>query len=197
MKTILQIRSAARRGAHSTQLANELTQRLVDSNPGARVVVRDLLDSGLPHLDEPAIGAFFTPAEQRTPAQREIVAMSDALIDELQSADIVVIGAPMYNFGISTQLKSYFDHVARNGVTFRYTATGPEGLVRGKKVYIVAARGGKYAGTPADTHTPYLRTFLGFLGMGDVEFIYAEGLNMGEEAAAAAFASARQAIAAL
>ncbi|MGA3251183.1 MAG: NAD(P)H-dependent oxidoreductase, partial [Paraburkholderia sp.] len=111
-------------------------------------------------------------------------------------ADIVVIGAPMYNFGISSQLKTYFDFIARAGITFRYTANGPEGLVMGKKVFVVSARGGKYLGTPHDSQTPYLKSFLGFLGLTDVSFIYAEGLNMGPDALNAALTGAREAIAA-
>ncbi|MEQ5839896.1 FMN-dependent NADH-azoreductase [Paraburkholderia acidicola] len=196
MTTILQINSAARsQGAQSTLLADELTAKLQQSNPGAQVVVRQLHAEPLPHLDDAILGAFFTPAEQRTAEQQAISARSEALIAELQAADIVVIAAPMYNFGISSQLKTYFDFIARAGITFRYGASGPEGLVKGKKVFIVAARGGKYVGTPGDTHTPYLKTFLGFLGMTDVDFIYAEGLNMGPDAAAAALAGAREAIA--
>jgi FMN-dependent NADH-azoreductase len=108
-----------------------------------------------------------------------------------------VIAAPMYNFGISSQLKAYFDWIARAGITFKYGANGPEGLVTGKKVIVVSARGGKYSGTPNDSQTPYLKAFLGFLGMTDVSFIFAEGLNMGPDAAGAALATARDSIAAL
>ncbi|RQH02988.1 FMN-dependent NADH-azoreductase [Paraburkholderia dinghuensis] len=198
MTTILQINSAARsQGAQSTLLANELTARLQQSNAGSTVVSRNLQADPLPHLDDAVLGAFFTPAEQRTPEQQAIAARSEALIAELQAADIIVIGAPMYNFGISSQLKTYFDWIARAGITFRYTANGPEGLVQGKKVYVVTARGGKYQGTAHDSQTPYLKSFLGFLGMTDVNFIYAEGLNMGPDAASAAIAGAREAIAAV
>ncbi|WP_174913539.1 FMN-dependent NADH-azoreductase [Burkholderia diffusa] len=197
MTTILQINSAARsQGAQSTLLANELTAKLQQSNPGAKVVVRDLLADGLPHLDELVLGAFFTPADQRSAEQNAIVAKSDALIAELQAADIIVIGAPMYNFGVSSQLKTYFDWIARAGVTFRYTENGPEGLIKGKKVHVVTARGGKYLGTPNDSQTPFLRTFLGFIGLTDVSFIHAEGLNLGPDAQSAALAGAREAIAA-
>jgi FMN-dependent NADH-azoreductase len=197
MTTILQINSAARsQGANSTLLANELTAKLQQSNPGAQVVVRDLQADPLPHLDDTILGAFFTPAEQRTPEQQAISARSEALIAELKAADVVVIAAPMYNFGVSSQLKTYFDFIARAGITFNYGANGPEGLVKGKKVHIVSARGGKYFGTPNDTQTPYLKSFLGFLGMTDVNFIYAEGLNMGPDVANAALANAREAIAA-
>lgn len=197
MTTILQINSAARsQGAQSTLLVNELTEKLKQTHSDAHVVVRNLQAEPLPHLDDAVLGAFFTPADQRTPEQQALSARSEALIAELQAADIVVIGAPMYNFGISSQLKTYFDFIARAGITFRYGASGPEGLVTGKKVFVVSARGGKYVGTPGDSQTPYLKTFLGFLGMTDVTFIYAEGLNMGPDAAAAALAGAREAIAA-
>jgi FMN-dependent NADH-azoreductase len=198
MTTILQINSAARsQGAQSTLLADELTLKLQQANPGAKTVVRNLLADNLPHLDDATLGAFFTPDEERTPEQKAINARSAALIAELLAADIVVIAAPLYNFGISSQLKTYFDWIARAGITFRYTATGPEGLVKGKKVYVVSARGGKYAGTPHDSQTPYLSSFLGFLGMSDVNFIYAEGLAMGPEVANAALSAARDAIAAV
>jgi FMN-dependent NADH-azoreductase len=198
MTTILQLNSAARsQGAQSTLLANELVAKLAQRNGGAKVVVRDLLADNLPHLDDTVLGAFFTPADKRTPEQVAIDARSQALIDELQAADVIVIGVPLYNFGISTQLKAYFDWIARAGVTFRYTAEGPEGLVKGKKVYIAAARGGMYTGTPNDTQTHYLKTFLGFLGMTDLEFVYAEGLAMGPDAAAKALSVAREAIAAI
>jgi FMN-dependent NADH-azoreductase len=197
MTTILQVNSAARSGAQSTLLANELSAKLLQANPGAKRVVRDLLADNLPHLDDAVLGAFFTPADKRTPEQAAIAAKSDALIAEVQAADIIVIGAPMYNFGISTQLKAYFDQLARAGITFQYTANGAEGLIKGKKVYVVSARGGKYVGTPHESQTPYLKSFLGFLGLTDVTFIYAEGLNMGPEAAASGMANAREAIAAV
>ncbi len=198
MTKILQINSAARsQGAQSTLLANELVAKLQSKLGQTDLVVRNLLLDGVPHLDDATLGAFFTPADKRSAEQQTINARSEALIAELQAADIVVIVVPMYNFGISSQLKTYFDWIARAGVTFRYTATGPEGLVTGKKVYVVAARGGKYSGTPNDTQTPYLQTFLGFLGMTDVQFIYAEGIAMGEAAAAEALAHARAAIAAV
>ena len=199
MTTILQINGASRsQGSQSTLLAGETAARLQAANPGATLVVRDLLSTALPHLNDDVIGAFFTPADARNDAQKALVAKSDALIAELQAADIVVIGAPMYNFGNSTQLKGYFDWIGRAGVTFRYTAEGvPEGLVKGKKVYIAVARGGKYVGTPMDTQTTYLKTFLGFLGMTDVTFIYAEGFAMGPDAAALALSGAREQIAAL
>jgi FMN-dependent NADH-azoreductase len=141
-------------------------------------------------LDEAALQALFSPAQQRTPEQAARVAQDDTLIAEIQAADAVVIGVPMYNFGVPAQLKNWIDAIARAQVTFRYTAQGPEGLLKGKKVYVVLARGGLYRDTPNDTQMPYLQNVLGFLGMTDVQFIYAEGLAMGAEAEQNALVSA-------
>ena len=195
---ILQINSSARSaGANSTRLADAVTTRLKAANPGAVVELRDLAAHPHPVLDEAALGALFTPAEQRSPEQAARVALDDALIAQLQSADAIVLGVPMYNFGVPVQLKTWIDAIARAGVTFRYTESGPEGLIKGKKVYVALARGGLYRDTPADSQVPYLKGVLGFLGMTDVEFIYAEGLAMGPETADKAFAEAEAAIAAL
>ena len=195
---ILQINSSARSaGANSTRLADAVTTRLKAANPGAVVELRDLAAHPHPVLDEAALGALFTPAEQRTPEQAARVALDDALIAQVQAADAIVLGVPMYNFGVPVQLKTWIDAIARAGVTFRYTENGPEGLVKGKKVYVALARGGVYRDTPADSQVPYLKGVLGFLGMTDVEFIYAEGLAMGPETADKAFAEAEAAIAAL
>lgn len=188
---ILQINGSARsEGANSTRLANDIVARLQSANPGAVLVLRDLARDPAPVIDEAALGALFTPAEQRTPEQAARVAASDALIAEVQAADAIVLGVPMYNFSISAQLKNWIDAIARAGVTFRYTENGPEGLLKDKTVYVAFARGGRYRDTPADTQTPFLRTVLGFLGMTDVRFIYAEGLNMGDDAAQQGFAEA-------
>ena len=195
---ILQINASARSaGANSTRLANDVTARLLAQNPDASVELRDLASDPHPVLDEPALGALFTPTENRTPEQSARVALDDALIAQVQSADALVLGVPMYNFGIPVQLKTWIDAISRAGVTFRYTANGPEGLLTGKKVYVALARGGLYRGTPADSQVPYLKAFLGFLGMTDVEFIYAEGLSMGPDAASKAFAEAEERIAEL
>ncbi len=144
-----------------------------------------------PALDEEALQALFTPAEQRSPAQAARAALDQALIEQVQAADVLVLGVPMINFGIPAQLKHWIDAIAKAGVTFRYTAQGPVGLLQGKKVYAVLARGGIYRDQPADTMVPYLRTVLAFLGITEVEFIYAEGLNMGPEAQANGLAQAR------
>lgn len=200
---ILQINSSARRvqdgqGSFSTRFATELVDALKARHADATLTVRDLGANPHPALDETALGALFTPADQRTPAQAALVAANDALINELLSHDVLVLGVPMINFGVPAQLKNWIDAVARAGVTFRYTATGPEGLVKGKKAYIVTARGGVHLGQPTDQGvTQYLRTFLGFLGITDVEFVYLEGLNMGPESVENAVAGARGRIAEL
>ena len=197
MKTILQINSSARSNGNANQLADQFTREWLAAHPQDKLVQRDVGANPLPHLTEELIGAFFTPADQRTSGQAALVQRSDQLIAELQAADVLVLGVPMYNFGIPSTLKSYFDHIARAGVTFRYTANGPEGLVKGKKAYVLAARGGLYQGTPKDTQTGYLRDFLAFIGIDDVEFVYAEGLNMGAEQHDQAQAAAQQRIAEL
>jgi FMN-dependent NADH-azoreductase len=192
---ILQINSSARtEGSHSTRLANVLVARVRADNPLATLTVRDLSRTPHPALDEATLQALFTPADQRTPVQAARVAQDDALIAELQAADVVVLGVPMYNFGVPAQLKNWIDGISRAQVTFRYTAKGPEGLLKGKKVYVALTRGGLYRNTPNDTQVPYLQTILSFLGMTDVQFVYAEGLAMGPEAEQNALASAHSQI---
>ena len=194
---ILQINASARReGANSTRVANSVVARLQSEHPTAKLSLRDLAGNPHPVLDETALGALFTPVEQRTADQAARVALDDGLIDEVQAADVIVLGVPMYNFGVPVQLKNWIDAIARNGVTFRYTANGPEGQLKDKKVYVALARGGRYRGTDADSQVPYLKTVLGFLGLTDVHFIYAEGLNMGPEAAEKGFAEAEADLAA-
>jgi FMN-dependent NADH-azoreductase len=178
---ILQINSSIfSGGGQSTALADRFVARLRAQDPGARLTVRDLAADPVPHLDAGRFAAFLAKPEERTGEQRAVVSYSDALIDELKQADIVVLGLPLYNFGLPSTLKAYFDHVGRVGATFRYTEKGPVGLLTGKKVYVFAARGGFYAGTLNDTQTPYIRAFLSFIGMSDIEFVYAEGLAISE-----------------
>lgn len=192
---ILQIHSSARvEGSFSAKLAHQLVARLQAQQPAANLVFRDLAKQPHPMLDEAALQALFTPAAQRSAEQAARVALDDALIAELQASDVIVIAAPMYNFGITSLLKNWIDAVARAGVTFRYTANGPEGLVTGKKVYVVLTRGGVYENTPLDTQQAYLKSFFAFLGMSDVEFLFAEGLAMGEAAAQQALAKVEQQI---
>lgn len=189
---ILQVNSSARtEQSHSTRLAAEITAKLQSMHPDAKVTVRDLGQTPHPALDESALQALFTSAEQRTHEQAARVALDDTLIAEIQAADVVVLGVPMYNFGITAQLKNWIDAIARARVTFRYTDKGPEGLLKGKKVYAALTRGGQYRNTPADSQVPYLKTVLGFMGMTDIEFVYAEGLSMGAEAEQQALAAAR------
>ncbi|MFZ6848692.1 FMN-dependent NADH-azoreductase [Undibacterium sp. RuRC25W] len=195
---ILHINSSVRAAAsHSKHITQTLVDALRTSHPDAQLTVRDLAQNPHPVLDETALQALFTPADQRTAEQQARVALDDALIAEIQSADTVVLGAPMYNFGISVQLKNWVDAISRAGVTFRYGQHGPEGLLTGKKVYVVLTRGGMYKNTANDSQMPYLKSFFGFLGMTDIHFVYAEGLAMGPDAEAAALAGATQQIHAL
>ena len=199
MSTLLQINASINNGnGQSSRLAEQFVAAYRQRNPGAQLIVRDVAAAEpVPHLDAERFGAFTTPPDQRDAAQRAIVAYSDALISELQQADVIVLGLPMYNFGVPSQLKAYFDHIARAGVTFRYTATGPVGLLGGKQVYVFATRGGVYAGTPMDTQTGYVRDFLRFVGLTDVEFIYAEGLAISPQSKATGLANAAAEIARL
>jgi FMN-dependent NADH-azoreductase len=198
MNTVLQLNTSlfAEQG-QSSQLSNAFIQAWKLSHPNDRIVQRDLASNPLPHLSAERFTAFVTPPEQRSPAQQAHAAESDALIDELRAADVLVLGLPLYNFGIPSTLKAYFDHIGRAGATFRYTANGPVGLLTGKKAYVLAARGGLYQGTPLDTQTRYVRDFLAFLGITDVEFVYAEGLAMGPERKATALDAANSSIVAL
>lgn len=180
---------------NSSQLVNEFISLWQAKHADAAVEVLDLAATPVPHLDAARVTALNTPAADLTAEQAAVVAYSDALIAQIQAADALVIGVPMYNFGFPTQLKAYFDHLARAGVTFTYGANGPEGLLNNKPVYLVASRGGEYAGTAADVQTPYLRTFLGFIGLTDLHFVYAEGLNKG--AKDASFAAAKATLATL
>jgi FMN-dependent NADH-azoreductase len=195
MNTLLQLNASIFSGnGQSSRLADEYVAGWRRRNPGATVIVHDFAREPVPHLTAERFGAFLAKPEERSAAQKAEVALSDALIDELKRADVIVLGLPMYNFGLPSTLKAYFDHVGRAGHTFRYTEKGPVGLLTGKKAIVFATRGGKYSGTPNDTQTPYVQGFLGFLGITDVEFVYAEGLNMGEAPKKAALEQAQGAI---
>lgn len=192
---ILQINSSARgEDSHSTRLARHMVQRLREAAPDATLTLRDVGHTHPPELDEAALQALFTPADKRTPWQGERVAANDLIIDEVKAADVLVLAAPMYNFGSPVSLKNWMDAIARAGVTFRYTEKGPVGLLTGKKAYVLLTRGGVHRGAETDSQVPHLRTFLGFLGITDVKFIYAEGLAMGAEAERAAFEAAEKEI---
>jgi FMN-dependent NADH-azoreductase len=195
MKTLLQIQSSLFNGnGQSSALSGRFVEEWTAANPSSRVVKRDLAADPVPHLTAERFQAFLAAPAARTPEQQAIAGYSDALIEELRAADVIVIGLPMYNFGVPSTLKAYFDHVARAGITFRYTEKGPQGLLTGKKVYVFATRGGLYAGTPLDSQTAYVRDFLRFIGLDDVEFIYAEGLAMGDASKGKALDAAGQAI---
>ncbi|HLZ99191.1 MAG TPA: NAD(P)H-dependent oxidoreductase [Steroidobacteraceae bacterium] len=192
MTTLLQINASINDdNGQSSQLANQFVAAFRTRNPDAKIVIRNVAAGDpVPHLTAERFGAFITKPEERSAAQHAVVAYSDALINELREADVIVLGLPMYNFGVPSQLKAYFDHVARAGVTFTYTDQGPVGKLTGKKVYVFAARGGLYAGTSRDTQTAYVRDFLRFIGMSDVEFVYAEGLAISPQSKEAGLAKA-------
>jgi FMN-dependent NADH-azoreductase len=186
MTTLLQINASINHhNGQSSQLAKQFVAAFHKRHPEARILVRNVAAAeAVPHLDAERFSAFITKPEERSAAQHTVVAYSDELINELKQADVIVLGLPMYNFGVPSQLKAYFDHIARAGVTFKYTDTGPVGLLTGKKAYVFAARGGIYAGSPLDTQTSYVRDFLRFVGISDVEFVYAEGLASPQSKAA-------------
>jgi len=195
MTTILQINTSLfSEGGQSSQLADTLVSQLHAARPDSRVVVRDLARDPLPHLDASRFLALIAKPEARTPEQAAVVAESDALIAEIRGADVLVLGLPMYNFGVPSQLKAYFDHIARAGVTFNYSANGPVGLIGDRKLYVVAARGGQFTDTPWDTQTGYVTQFFNFIGIRDIEFIYAEGLNISPELKQNSLAQAREQI---
>lgn len=184
-------------GDHSVSriVSQAIVDQLLTAHPGARVVRRDLADSAPAHLTGAVLA---TPAEQATGAVQAEQALSAELIAELLAADTIVIGAPMYNFSIPTQLKAWFDRVLKAGVTFRYTDKGPVGLAGGRSVIVASSRGGTYGDhSPMDFQEPYLKTLLGFIGLTDVAVIRAEGVAMGEEPRQAAIAAALAAVAAL
>lgn len=179
-------------GASST-LAAEFVERVRATDPAATVTRRDVGNEPPPHLDAETFSAFLTAPDERSARQQQLAQLSDDLVAELQAADTVVLGVPMYNFQVPSALKAWFDHVARAGITFRYTAEGPEGLLTGKRAFVFAARGGMYP-ADQDTQTPYIRQFLGFLGITDVTISHAEGLAMGDEAREQGLAQARSEI---
>ena len=199
MKSLLVINSsAAREGSVSRMLVEETVERLLEANPHAAVVHRDLGEAPVPHLSADTLaGVRGVPT---TTAEKRARVLSDELIAELRAADTIVIGAPMYNFGITTGLRAWFDHVLRAGETFSYSEAGPRGLLGGKRVIVIESRGGIYSEGPAaavDFQEPYLRHLLGFVGITDVTFVHAEKIGFGPEARAAALAQAKARIATL
>lgn len=195
MKILLVIKSSLFNGSgQSSRLVDEFSKQWQQANPDSRVLCRDLAADPVPHLTAETFKGFGLDAAERNPAQQAATVVSDTLIAELKQADAIALGLPMYNFTIPSTLKSWMDHVARAGISFEYTENGPRGLIGEKPLYVFAARGGQYEGTPADTQTGLIRTFFGFIGIKDVEFTYAEGLAMGEAAAAESIDKAREQI---
>lgn len=182
MSTLLVIESSARQqGSVSRQLTAQFIANWQAANPNDQIKVRDLAIDQVPHLDANLLGGWMTPAAQQSTAEQAALALSNSLTDELLAADVLVLAAPMYNFTIPSTLKAWLDHVLRAGVTFKYTENGPQGLLSGKRAFVLTARGGIYAGSAMDHQEPYLRQALAFIGIHDVSFIHAEGLNLGGE----------------
>lgn len=180
---ILEVQASAREsGSISRNLTADLIAALEDRYGGVDITQRDLA-KGLPFIDEAWVGANFTPDQERTSTHRQILSRSDDLVAELQAADVIVIGSPVYNFSIPAVLKAWVDMIARARLTFRYTETGAEGLLKDKKAYVVVPSGGVPVGSAVDFATPYLRHALGFVGITDVEFIGAQGADRGNDEA--------------
>ncbi|WP_282364597.1 FMN-dependent NADH-azoreductase [Pseudomonas sp. PS01297] len=180
MSNVLIIESSARQ---QDSFSRELTQQFISHwktlHPADRLTIRDVAVNPVPHLDADLLGGWMKPEAQRNAAEQASLQRSNELTDELLAADVLVLAAPMYNFAIPSTLKAWLDHVLRAGLTFKYTDTGPQGLLTGKKAYVLTARGGIYAGSTADHQEPYLRQVLAFVGIHDVTFIHAEGMNLG------------------
>lgn len=192
-RALLVTSSVLAENGQSTALASHFATRAA-AREGVEVSLRNVVTNALPHLDIAELGAWQTPADERSVEQQALAAHSDELLAELRDSDVLVIAVPMYNLGIPSQLKAWFDRVLRAGETFRYTENGPQGLIEGKRAIILAARGGMYAGTELDSQTPHLKSMLGLMGIKDVNVVYAEGLNMGEERRDGALTEAFQAI---
>ena len=180
MSRVLIIESSARQ---QDSVSRQLTQQFIGqwqaAHPADTITVRDLGKDPVPHLDSTLLGGWMKPDAQRSATEQAALDRSNLLTEELVGADVLVLAAPMYNFAIPSTLKAWLDHVLRAGVTFKYGETGPQGLLVGKRAFVLTARGGIYAGSALDHQEPYLRQVLGFVGIHDVTFIHAEGLNMG------------------
>ena len=184
MTNILHVNASVNgENSNSRQIASKLIERIIAADPSAKVVERDANDKAITALTGETVGAFYTPEESRSDTQKEVIAVSDKLVAEIQAADVVVIGAPMYNFSVPSTLKAWVDLIARVGVTFKYTESGPVGLLTGKKAYVVVATGGVPVNSPADFATPYLKQVLGFVGISDVEVIDASGFAVNADEA--------------
>ncbi|MCU1750698.1 FMN-dependent NADH-azoreductase [Pseudomonas sp. 6D_7.1_Bac1] len=180
MSRVLIIESSARQ---QDSVSRQLTQTFISqwkaAHPADQITVRDLATHPVPHLDANLLGGWMKPAEQRNETEQSSLERSNQLTDELLAADVLVMAAPMYNFAIPSTLKAWLDHVLRAGVTFKYTETGPQGLLNGKRAFVLTARGGIHTGSTSDHQEPYLRQVMAFIGIHDVTFIHAEGMNLG------------------
>ena len=179
IRTVLRIDSSAR---HEASVSRGLADRIVARLGAERVIARDLDSEPLPQVTEAWAAGAYAPEEERTAEQRAALALSDALIEEVRAADVLVIGLPVYNFTVPAALKAWIDQVARAGVTFRYTEDGPVGLLEGKRAILAVASGGTEVGSAVDFATPYMRHFLGFIGIEDVEIVASDRLMMDPEA---------------
>ena len=198
MKNLLRIDSSLFAGQGvSSQLCDRLQTHLQDVHGALNITHRIFAEQPVPHLDAATLQAIMTPAGGRTQEQSDQVAFADQLIDEVVQADILLIAVPMYNFGIPSTLKAWFDFLARVGVTFKYTENGSVGLLTAKKIYLVTTRGGMHKDQGNDLQIPYVTKFLNFLGLEDIQVIYAEGLNMGDAVREKAIETARDMISGL
>lgn len=188
MKKVLVVQSSV--SGEKGQSAQLIEQFIAQLPAGFSRQDLDLVSAAWPHLTMAEMAAWMTPAEERTPAQTALAALSDDAIAQVQSADVILVGVPMYNFGVPSQLKAWFDRLARAGITFKYTAEGPVGLLADKPVVLFATRGGLYKDLPADSQTPFLTSFFNFIGLKNLHFVYAEGLAMGPDSAEQALAAA-------
>jgi len=180
MSRVLIIESSARQqDSVSRQLTRDFVERWQSAHPNDQITLRDLANAPVPHLDAQLLGGWMKAEEQRSAEEQQALARSNELTEELLAADVLVMAAPMYNFAIPSTLKAWLDHVLRAGITFRYTPEGPQGLLTDKRAIVLTARGGIHAGAVSDHQEPYLRQVLAFIGIQDVTFIHAEGLNMG------------------
>lgn len=180
MKQILLVKTSLNgEQSSSNKLANELVSKIEIQTP-VNVVTRDVATTPLPHLTQTEMQAWMTAEDERSAEQTEMANLSHFLIEEVQQSDTIVVAMPMYNFGVPSTFKSWVDRVARAGITFRYSENGPVGLLKDKKVIIVATRGGMYQGTEKDSQSQFLKDVFSFIGLTDVRFIYAEGLNMAD-----------------
>ncbi|MCG8407657.1 MAG: NAD(P)H-dependent oxidoreductase [Phycisphaerales bacterium] len=191
VKTILKVNSSGQRESSvSRQLVAKVADKLLRENPGAGLVERDVSE-GLPPVNEAWIGANFTPRDQRSDEQKAVLGTSDSLVEELRAADVIVVGLPIYNFGIPASLKLWVDQVVRAGETFSYDEAGPVGLLEGKRAIVTVASGGVETGSPVDFASTYMKQVLGFIGITDITVVSANGLAMDADTA---IATAHQAI---